>query len=162
MVEPPVWKICSANWIGVEIKHIWNHHPDQIKELQPTSSCFWNTSKAQPWLWCSMYHHDISLLTKRRPCITYTPAVTVAWNSCRDTVFVVVRSWWEIWRRGRRSITRLQGKKRFEGKVKVVAWLVGCLVGCNVRREVDLRILLEKKNGKLENKLGSYPSLPGE
>ena len=32
MVEPPLWKICSSNWIispriGVKIKHIWNHHP---------------------------------------------------------------------------------------------------------------------------------------
>ena len=31
VVEPPIWKICSSNWItfagiGVKIKNIWNHH----------------------------------------------------------------------------------------------------------------------------------------
>ena len=35
VVEPPIWKICSSNWIifpniGMKITHIWNHHPVMI------------------------------------------------------------------------------------------------------------------------------------
>ena len=34
VVEPPIWKICSSNWItsaGIRVKHIWHHHLQKVK-----------------------------------------------------------------------------------------------------------------------------------
>ncbi len=44
MVEAPIWKICSSNWIicpgfGVNIKNIWNHLDLRIFNSWPTSWC---------------------------------------------------------------------------------------------------------------------------
>ena len=44
-LNQPLWKLCSSNWIisprfGMKIKHIWNHHLEQI---HPRSLTAW------PW-----------------------------------------------------------------------------------------------------------------